>query len=64
MRRFERQRRQRGLDILIATTLSVLGIAMSPIPMLLVAGTLAVAAAFALVFDFVKASASRRLAIT
>jgi H+-transporting ATPase len=53
-----------GLDILIATTLSVIGIAMSPIPMLLVLGTLAGAAAFAMVFDFVKVPAFRRLAIT
>jgi H+-transporting ATPase len=53
-----------GLDILIATTLSVIGIAMSAIPVLLVLGTLAGAAAFALVFDFAKVPAFRRLAIT
>jgi H+-transporting ATPase len=53
-----------ALDILIATVLSVMGIAMSPIPVLLVLSTLAGAAAFAVAFDFVKVPAFRRLAIT
>jgi H+-transporting ATPase len=53
-----------GVDIMIATTLSVTGIAMSPLPILIVIGTLAGAAAFAVVFDFVKVPAFRRLAIT
>ena len=53
-----------GIDILIAVTLSVTGIAMSPLPLLLVMGTLAGAAAFAVVFDFVKVPAFRRLSIT
>jgi H+-transporting ATPase len=52
------------LDILIATTLSVMGIAMSPLPMLLVLSTLAGAAAFAVALDFVKVPVFRRLAIT
>ena len=52
------------LDILIATTLSVTGIAMAPVPILIVIGTLAGAAALAVVLDFVKVSAFRRLAIT
>jgi H+-transporting ATPase len=53
-----------SIDILIATTLSVTGIAMSPLPILIVIGSLAGAAAFAVVFDFVKVPAFRRLAIT
>jgi H+-transporting ATPase len=53
-----------GVDILIAATLSVSGIAMSPLPILVVIGTLAGAATFAVVFDFVKVPAFRRLAIT
>jgi H+-transporting ATPase len=53
-----------GLDITIAATLSVMGIAMSPLPVLLVLSTLAGAAVFAMVFDFVKVPAFRRLAIT
>ncbi len=52
------------LDILIATTLSVTGIAMAPVPILIVIGTLAGAAALAVVLDFVKVPAFRRLAIT
>ena len=53
-----------GVDILIATLLSVTGIAMSPLPILVVMGTLAGAAAFAVLLDFVKVPAFRRLAIT
>jgi H+-transporting ATPase len=53
-----------GADILIATTLSVAGIAMSPLPMQSVLVALASAAAFAVAFDFVKVPAFRRLAIT
>ena len=53
-----------GVDILIAVILSVAGIAMSPLPLLLVMGTLAGAAAFAAIFDFVKVPAFRRLSIT
>ena len=52
-----------GVDILIATLLSVTGIAMSPLPILVVMGTLAGAAAFAVLLDFVKVPAFRRLAI-
>jgi H+-transporting ATPase len=50
-------------DILIATCLSVTGIAMTPLPLVLVLDTLAGAAVFAVVFDFVKVPAFRRLAI-
>ena len=53
-----------GTDILVATTLSVSGIAMKPLPILLVLGTLGTAAAFAVLFDFVKVPAFRRLKIT
>jgi H+-transporting ATPase len=50
-------------DILIATLLSVLGIAMAPLPIAVVLSVLASAAAFAIVFDFVKLPAFRRLQI-
>ena len=42
-------------DILIASTLAVGGIAMTPLPAWVVAGTLAAAAVFAFMLDFVKA---------
>ena len=51
------------LDILIAATLAVSGIAMAPLPLLAVVGTFVAAAAFALVMDFVKVPVFRRLAI-
>jgi H+-transporting ATPase len=51
-------------DILIATALAVIGIAMTPLPLVIVLGTLAGAAVFALAFDFVKVPAFRRLAIS
>jgi H+-transporting ATPase len=50
-------------DVLIASTLSVAGIAMKPLPILIVAVTLAAAIAFAIVFDFVKVPVFRRLKI-
>jgi H+-transporting ATPase len=50
-------------DIAIASTLAVGGIAMTPIPALLVAGTLAAAAVFALALDLVKAPVFLRLGI-
>jgi H+-transporting ATPase len=52
------------VDILIATSLAVMGIAMSALPILTVLGVLAGAAAFAVMIDFVKVPAFRRLAIT
>ena len=52
-----------GADILIATTLSVIGIAMTPLPIIVVLGTLAGAAVFAVLFDFVKEPAFRGLAV-
>jgi H+-transporting ATPase len=50
-------------DLLIASTLAVGGIAMTPLPPLIVAGTLAAAAAFALVLDVVKVPLFARLKI-
>ncbi len=51
-------------DIAIAATLSVGGVAMTPLPALVVVSTLAAAAAFALVLDAVKVPVFRRLQIT
>jgi H+-transporting ATPase len=53
-----------GLDILIATILSVAGIAMTSLPLAIVLETLVGAAAFAVLLDFVKVPVFRRLAIT
>ena len=51
-------------DLLIASTLAIGGIAMTPLPAWIVAGTLAAAAVFAVVLDLVKVPAFRRLGIT
>jgi H+-transporting ATPase len=51
-------------DIAIASTLAVGGVAMTPLPALLVAGTFAGAAAFGLVLDFVKVPVFARLGIS
>ena len=50
-------------DLLIASTLAIGGIAMTPLPVWAVAGTLAGAALFAVVLDMVKVPAFRRLGI-
>ncbi len=50
-------------DIVIASTLAVGGIAMTPLPPLMVAGTLAAAVAFAFVLDLVKVPVFARLRI-
>ena len=50
-------------DIAIASILAIGGIAMTPLPALLVAGTLAAAAVFAFVLDFVKVPVFARLGI-
>jgi len=50
-------------DVLIASTLAVGGIAMSPLPAWVVAATLATATAFAIMLDFVKVPVFRRLKI-
>ena len=52
------------VDLTIASTLAVGGIAMTSLPAWLVAGTLGAAAAFAIIIDFVKVPAFRRLQIT
>ena len=51
-------------DLLIASTLAVGGIAMMSLPALVVAGTLASAAAVAVILDVVKVPVFRRLRIT
>jgi H+-transporting ATPase len=51
-------------DLVIASTLAVGGIAMMPLPPWIVAGTLAASAVFAVILDFVKVPAFRRLGIT
>ena len=53
-----------GVYLLIASTLAVGGIAMTPLPAWVVACTLAAAAAFAVILDFVKVPVLRRLRIT
>jgi len=50
-------------DVLIAAALAVGGIAMAPLPALAVVGTLATAAVFALVLDFLKLPLFARLEI-
>ncbi len=50
-------------DILIASVLSIEGIAMTPLPAWIVAGTLAAATVFAFVLDFEKVPIFRRLGI-
>jgi H+-transporting ATPase len=49
------------VDVLIASTLAVCGIAMAPIPMLTVGGLFAAAVAFAFLLDFAKVPVLRRL---
>jgi H+-transporting ATPase len=50
-------------DLLIASTLAIGGIAMTPLPAWVVAGTLAAAATFAVVLDLVKVAIFSRLGI-
>ena len=52
------------VDITIASTFAVRGIAMAPLPALMVVGTLTAAIAFAVVLDLVKVPVFRRLKIT
>jgi H+-transporting ATPase len=52
------------IDLLIASTLAIGGIAMQPIPALIVIGTIAAAALFAVLWDFVKVPVFRRLDIS
>jgi hypothetical protein len=51
-------------DIAIASTLAVSGIVMTPLPVLVVGGTLAAAAIFAFILDLVKVPVFARLGIT
>jgi H+-transporting ATPase len=51
------------LDLLIASTLATSGIAMTPLPLVVVAGALVVAATFALILDFAKVPVFKRLGI-
>jgi H+-transporting ATPase len=51
------------VDVLIASTLAVCGIAMAPIPMPMVGGLFAAAVAFAFVLDLAKVPVLRRLRI-
>jgi H+-transporting ATPase len=51
------------VDVLIASTLATFGIAMSPLPILAVGGTLVAAAVFAFILDFAKVPVFNRLEI-
>ena len=51
------------VDVLIASTLANRGFAMAPLPLVVIGGTLAGAAAFAFLVDFVKVPVFRRLAL-
>jgi H+-transporting ATPase len=51
-------------DLLIASTLAVAGIAMTPLPALMLIGTLSAAIVFAVILDLVKVPIFRRLEIT
>jgi H+-transporting ATPase len=52
------------VDLLIASTLATCGIAMAPLSLVVVAGILVAAVAFAFVLDFVKVPVFNRLGIT
>jgi H+-transporting ATPase len=52
-----------AVDVLIAATLATFGIAMAPLPALVVGGTLLAAAVFAFIVDFAKVPVFRRLRI-
>jgi H+-transporting ATPase len=51
-------------DLLIASTLAIAGIAMTPLPAWVVAGALAAAVVFAILLDLVKVPVFQRLKIT
>ncbi|MGA2436329.1 MAG: divalent cation transporter, partial [Bryobacteraceae bacterium] len=51
------------VDLLIASTLAACGIAMTPLPVLAVGGTLVAAAVFAFIVDFAKVPVFNRLKI-
>jgi len=52
------------VDLLIASTLATVGIAMAPLPLFVVGGILVAAAVFAVILDFAKAPVFNRLKIT
>jgi len=52
-----------AIDVLIASTLAICGIAMSPLPVFAVGGILVAAAVFAFIADFVKVPVFKRLGI-
>jgi len=49
---------------MIASTLAIAGIAMTPLPAVIVAGTLAAAVVFAVILDLAKVPLFARLGIT
>jgi len=51
-------------DLMIASTLAIAGIAMTPLPAVIVAGTLAAAVVFAVILDLAKVPLFARLGIT
>jgi H+-transporting ATPase len=51
------------IDLLIASMLAIFGIAMAPVPAILVGGTLLAAAVFAFLLDFAKVPVFKRLGI-
>ena len=52
------------LDLLIASTLAIWGIAMAPLPLIVVAGILVAAVVFAFILDFLKVLVFNRLGIS
>lgn len=52
-----------AVDVAIASTLAISGIAMSPLPVAVVGGIFGAAAAFAVVLDFAKVPVLSRLKI-
>jgi H+-transporting ATPase len=51
------------VDVLIASTLAICGIAMTPLPSFVVAGILAAAVVFGFILDFAKIPVFNRLKI-
>jgi H+-transporting ATPase len=52
------------VDLLIASTLATCGIAMAPLPLLIVGGILLAAIVFAFIMDFIKVPVFNRLGIS
>jgi H+-transporting ATPase len=51
------------VDLLIASTLAIFGIAMAPLPIIVVGGILLAAAVFAFIVDFAKVPVFKRLSL-